>query len=426
MRTKGEGWLRQKQYADGMTWLFCYQTIRPSDGKRVENSKPVGLLSEFPTEKSAWAEMGRLDLKHCLDKPLGSNPTFGELAAHYRKHELSMSGVISKRAGETTECAEHNLNKWLIPRWGNERALDITPLDLERWFEALATLPQGNKKKPLEWTTISKLKSLMSQVYKHGIRHRLLSMGVDSIPTKTARCKTKSGYEAIAITAEQMIIILNELDTPTTRMLWMLALLHAATALRPEECFGLKWSDVNWAKGLININRAWSKGQETAGKNEGSMTEVVMTSALAQQLRSWHEETLYGKNEDWVFPSLQKKGRIPRSASVAAQDYLRPAAVKAGVIPADYTGRFGWHNLRHSLATFFGANDINLPVIQSMLRHAKPSTTAKYIHKVNSAQAAAQRMFLNAIKVNPRPASDSEQPRVESRVEPDTENAVSA
>jgi site-specific recombinase XerD len=36
-----------------------------------------------------------------------------------------------------------------------------------------------------------------------------------------------------------------------------------------------------------------------------------------------------------------------------------------------YKGRFGWHNLRHSLATFFAANEVNLPVIQSMLRHAK-------------------------------------------------------
>jgi hypothetical protein len=27
-------------------------------------------------------------------------------------------------------------------------------------------------------------------------------------------------------------------------------------------------------------------------------------------------------------------------------------SIMAGVIPADYRGRFGWHNLRHSLATF--------------------------------------------------------------------------
>jgi len=62
-------------------------------------------------------------------------------------------------------------------------------------------------------------------------------------------------------------------------------------------------------------------------------------------------------------------------------------------------GRFGWHNLRHSLATFFAANEVNLPVIQSILRHSKPSTTAVYTHRVNAAQMAAQAKFLDAIKV---------------------------
>ncbi|MCU1307495.1 MAG: hypothetical protein JWN45_2190, partial [Acidobacteriaceae bacterium] len=81
------------------------------------------------------------------------------------------------------------------------------------------------------------------------------------------------------------------------------------------------------------------------------------------------------------------------------QDYLRPAAVKAGVIPKEYRGRFGWHNLRHSLATFFGANGVNMPVIQSILRHSKPSTTALYMHRVNAVEMAAQGKFLDAIKV---------------------------
>jgi integrase len=113
----------------------------------------------------------------------------------------------------------------------------------------------------------------------------------------------------------------------------------------------LKWKDIDWCKGQIDIRRGWSKG------------------------------------------------KVPRSACSAGHDYLRPAAVKAGVIPEGYTGRFGWHNLRHSLATFFAANDVNLPVIQSILRHSKPSTTALYTHRVNAAQMAAQAKFLDAIKV---------------------------
>jgi len=41
---------------------------------------------------------------------------------------------------------------------------------------------------------------------------------------------------------------------------------------------------------------------------------------------------LYFGDSDWVFASIKAKGRIPRTASICAQDYLRPAAIKAGVI----------------------------------------------------------------------------------------------
>lgn len=108
---------------------------------------------------------------------------------------------------------------------------------------------------------------------------------------------------------------------------------------------------------------------------------------------------IYGRDLDWVLASAKSKGKTPRSAGVAGQDYLRPAAVKAGVIPDGYKGRFGWHNLGHSLATFFAANNVNLPVIQSVLRHAKPTTTAVYMHRVNAAQMSAQGKFLDAIRV---------------------------
>ena len=124
-----------------------------------------------------------------------------------------------------------------------------------------------------------------------------------------------------------------------------------------------------------------------------------MHPALAQALQVWRRESCYSMDDDWVFASRKSLGKIPRSASIAAQDYLRPASVTAGVIPEGHKGRFGWHNLRHSLATFFAANDVNLPVIQSILRHSKPSTTALYTHRVNSVHLIAQAKFLEAIKI---------------------------
>jgi len=405
-RNKGEGWLRIKKYADGDTVLFCFQTLRAADGKRVENSKIVGLLKDFPSEKAQWKEVERLGYPKLLDKPIGATPTFRELAEHWRLHELKKTRGIGKKAGETVDVSESNLDLWVLPKWGNRKASEIKPLELEEWFDALSSTPQGKREEPLAWGTIQKLKSLMSQVFKHAQRHELIPVGLDSKgkptnPVLLARTESTSTYEAKIVSPEQMIVILSELDKPTTRLEWNLALLHAATALRPEECFGLQWRDVDWDKGLIHIRRAWSKGKLTEGKNENSMTQVVLTSILAQALRRWRNESLYSNDSDWIFPSIKEEGRIPRSSSTCAKDYLRPAAVKAGVIPADYKGRFGWHNLRHSLATFLGAAEVHPSVVQSMLRHKKLATTMEiYTHGVNSAQIAAQGKFLKAIGLN--------------------------
>jgi hypothetical protein len=35
---------------------------------------------------------------------------------------------------------------------------------------------------------------------------------------------------------------------------------------------------------------------------------------------------------DWVFPCLRLKGRQPRVAEMLVEDYLRPAAVKLGIL----------------------------------------------------------------------------------------------
>jgi integrase/recombinase XerD len=214
-----------------------------------------------------------------------------------------------------------------------------------------------------------------------------------------------------------MVAILAELDKPERKLEWTLALVHAATALRPEECFALKWCDIDWTNNQILVRRAWSKGKETGGKTCGSMKPVPMHSALAEYLQQWRNATPFSRDSDWVFASYREKGRVPRAASTCGK-YLRPAAVKAGVISQDDPSRFGWHNLRHSLATFFGSNDVHPSVIQRMLRHANQRTTARYIHPVNADQIAAQKKFLDAIKIRgtSHQSSRRNRTRVESRV----------
>lgn len=79
------------------------------------------------------------------------------------------------------------------------------------------------------------------------------------------------------------------------------------------------------------------------------------------------------------------------------EDYLRPASVKVGVLTLGDERRFGFHTLRHSLATFLVGANTDPKTVQSMLRHADVSTTlGLYTHANSDAKMAAQGVVLQA------------------------------
>jgi site-specific recombinase XerD len=55
--------------------------------------------------------------------------------------------------------------------------------------------------------------------------------------------------------------------------------------------------------------------------------------------------------------------------------------------------------LRHSLATFFGSQEIPVQVIQKMLRQKKLEMTLHYMHGVNQQHMDAQKLYLDAIGI---------------------------
>ena len=403
------GSIATKMRVNGETWIYRYFVTRPADGKLIERTAVVGLVSEIGSkETAAWTKVGEMGLDKLINKMLGPDPTFKEIAEHFRNHELRSAKVgIGKRAAESITRDEHNLDIYLIPRWGDQKATAITVPAVESWFDALSITSRVKGDKtlpPLSWPTISKFRDVMSMVYRHAQRHKLIPVTMESNPLRSskfggARCKSDSSYEAKVATPDQVVAILTELDRPETRIYWTLVLVCAATALRPHECFGLRWSDLDWKRGQINLSRGWSKGRTTEGKVKKAMTQVAMHPALALHLEEWRKETLYSKETDWVFASVREKGRIPLAASTAAKKHLRPAAVTAGVIVAGESTRFGWGNLRHSLATWMASN-VDLKTAQSALRHSKISTTAEvYSHRVHPNLVAAQGKFMGEIKL---------------------------
>jgi integrase len=218
------------------------------------------------------------------------------------------------------------------------------------------------------------------------------------------RCKTTRGYEAMILTPEQAYAIVCNLQEPERT----LTLLAAGTGLRISECLGLQWHDVNFADGMIHVRRTWTCGQVGLPKSKASKGPVPLHRLLAEFMLLWKQKTTYSQPGDWVFPSTRLNGKQPRVANMLVEDHLRPAAVKAGILSShsdnhgrlvdDDLRRFGFHNLRHSLASFLIRIRTDPKTVQTLLRHSDVKLTLQfYTHAVSRDRMVAAGKMLTAI-----------------------------
>jgi integrase len=119
---------------------------------------------------------------------------------------------------------------------------------------------------------------------------------------------------------------------------------------------------------------------------------VPLHPLLAEFMQEWKNATSYPEAGHWVFASFKLKGRQPRTANMLVEDHLRPAAVRAGVLKPGDKVRFGFHNLRHSLASFLVRSKTDPKTVQALLRHSDVKTTLQlYAHSVSADRGTAGR-----------------------------------
>jgi len=381
------GSLRQEQRKAGPTWVLRFYAQKGT--KRVERTTAVGLVSDFPSEFAARQEVARQHLLESINQPEFQGPfTFGDLAQHYDENELGdQSDAVDPKSHSTIAGYKRNLRLYILPRWGKRVALGIEPLEVEQWLKTL------KREKNLQNPTLDKQRRLMNLVYKSAQRYGLIPRTEECNPIRYVRCKTTSGYEAQTISPAQGWAIWSRLPEPEST----LTLLAAITGLRISECLGLRWGDIDFNAQVIQVRRTWTGGREGLPKSKASQAAVPLHPVLASHMSSWQKATPYSGENDWVFPSFKLKGKKPRVANMLVEDHLRPAAIAAGVIKDGDDIRFGFHTLRHSLASYLVQQGKDPKTVQTLLRHADVSTTLGiYAHSRSVDRMAAQGDMLTA------------------------------
>ena len=394
------GFLRKKKGK----WVYCYTAIRSIDGTRTERGRVVGLVSEL-SKSGAWAEVERRGLNVLVNEPdAGKPPTFGFIASHYlENHKFTNHG--------TEYLHNHIVKDYLIPRFGDKVATEIKSKEILEWLQSQTFEECGDD--GLEDSTLGKIKTVMGSVYRHGQFEELIPQTVApnakgqlkaSNPVTFVRWSNRTDYEAFILKPEQTMAVLDLLVQPEYTLLLMVA----ATGVRISEALALKWKAVQYDQNSIRIKNSWTYGQMGSGtKTQASKSTVPMHPALAEVLKAWQAETPYNKPDDFVFASFKLHGKKPRTGNMIVEDYLRPAAITAGVIKVvngqthDMAGnvlkRFGFHCFRHTLASFLLAQGNNPVLIKNLLRWSKISMLDTYGHVMTDEKIAAQGSMLERI-----------------------------
>jgi integrase len=101
-----------------------------------------------------------------------------------------------------------------------------------------------------------------------------------------------------------------------------LVLLAASTGLRQSELFGLKWGDIDFAQGTMNVTRSIVYGVVGPCKNESSQKPVPVHPVLADALLEWKKRATYTKPDDWVFARKRFRGRRPYWGQALLRKYI--------------------------------------------------------------------------------------------------------
>jgi integrase len=186
---------------------------------------------------------------------------------------------------------------------------------------------------------------------------------------------------------------------------YMSARLHIAllAGLRQGEALGLRWQDVDFQTGLLEVRnqvqKIDGKLQLTGLKTDRSRRFVALTSASVEALSLHREivekmkracESTWQEN-DLVFPHLDG------TAHPATLDYndwkrcLRLCGIK--------TRRL--HDARHTAATLMYAQGVGIEVISRALGHSSSAITSKlYVHSAIKPQVEAANLMSEALFSN--------------------------
>lgn len=225
----------------------------------------------------------------------------------------------------------------------------------------------------------------MSAVFSHALRFEI----TDKNPVTPVRQSAKRSNIPVILDVEELRRLFSELALRERAMI----IVDALTGIRRSELMGLKWKDIDFIEGRIEITRSVVDQHVGDCKTEASRKPVVIDEHILNAFLAWRQESVYTSHEDWVWASPQLKGKQPLWLSTIMRYYIQPAAKRAGIQKT-----IGWHTFRHTFSTLVKSLGVDPKVVQELVRHASFKTTMDgYTQALEQPKRQAQEQLADLI-----------------------------
>jgi integrase len=268
----------------------------------------------------------------------------------------------------TARYYRFQLRKYLLPTFGPMRLRD-----LDR--ETLQAFVVGKKQQGYSSSTLHGVRTTLSKLLQQAVEWnyveentaRGLRIG-DRVPKK----------EPVFLEPRDALKLIESLPEPCRTVV----LVAVLTGLRIGEIAALRWSRVDFLRGVLQVKETYS--DETGfgtPKTRSSVREVPLSEPLRIALLAHRAHCSSTHGDAFVFAS---KANTPISPKNMAHRVFRPTCVRLGMRP------IGWHVLRHTHATWLSESGATIRAAQDILGQSDMETTLRvYTHSVPDSKRRA-------------------------------------
>ena len=326
-RSNGEGNIRKRK--DGR-WEGRYTAGRDDYGKVIYKNVLGKTQAEVKEKlKKAIAENEKIDITKTDKFTVGQwmdiwFEDYCTLKVRPSSHQ-TYKGYI-----------EHHIKPYI----GDVPLNKLTSLQLQRMYKTLLTkgridrIESKNQPKGLSAKTVRNINQVISSAMDVAIEQKIISEN----PTNGCALPKIERKEMHTIPAEQLEAFLREAKNSGVYEMYYLDL---ATGMRRGELLGLKWSDIDFAHGIIHIRRQISRIdgviREMPLKTKNSYRNIPISDNAVEMLKEMRTHS----SSDYVFASPTGGPISPDSVNNMLHRVLKRAGLE----------QIRFHDLRHSFAT---------------------------------------------------------------------------